>query len=50
MMGTMNLIFVIEFPMKKIKDKLDVVCNNSCYISGENFVKYIFVTITLSEK
>ena len=49
MMGTMNLIFMIEFQMRQIKEKFNVVCNSSWDIPSENFVKHIFVKITLSK-
>ena len=49
MVGTMNLIFMIGFQMKKIKGKFNMVCNSSWDISSENFVNRIFVKISFSK-
>ena len=49
MMGTMKLIFIIGFLIKKVKKKFNVVCNSSWDISSEKFVKYLFVKITLNK-
>ena len=48
-MEAMNLIFVIKFEIKNIEDKINVIWNNSWDISGESFVKHIFVAIILGK-
>ena len=50
MMGTKNLVFVIEFQLKTLRIKFNVVCNNSWDILGEKFVKHIFLTTALGKK
>ena len=48
-MGTMNLIFAIEFQMKNMRIKFNMVCNNSWDIFGESFVNHIVMTVTLGK-
>ena len=49
-MWTMNVVFVIDFPTKEIKYKLNVVSNDPYNSSGENFVKHFFITCKAHKK